>query len=174
MARIVAICGSPRKAGTYFMLDEALAAAKAKGASVEIMMLSDLDIGLCRGCASCEKTKACVIEDDMKEIFEKLEASDVILLGSPNYFNNVSGTMKNFMDRTNPLWERGSLSGKKAAFCCVGGQHMKSIQKCADNLSEYIRIMGMDLIGFVQSKDTEIRSKAVLDELKKLGETIAD
>ena len=52
---------------------------------------------------------------------EDLLEADIIILGSPVYFGNVSGNMKSFMDLTGGFWFQGKLAGKKfAAFVSAG------------------------------------------------------
>ncbi len=43
---------------------------------------------------------------------EKMLKSDMIILGSPTYFANVSAEMKQFMDSSSMYFTKGSLSGK--------------------------------------------------------------
>lgn len=52
---------------------------------------------------------------------EKLLDSDIIIIGSPTYFGNVSGAMKSFMDSFAPYWIKAAFWGKKLfAFTTVG------------------------------------------------------
>jgi len=73
------------------------------------VFLAEKDIQYCRGCYSCwTKTPGkCPIPDDMTEVLSQLGRADVIVLASPVYFGNVSGTLKVFTDRLavtgNPL-----------------------------------------------------------------------
>jgi multimeric flavodoxin WrbA len=99
MAHILGICGSARKKGnTATLLREVLAAA---GLESELVFLSDLSIGFCSGCLSCVQQKGvCVKKDDMQELLEKMLAAQALVLGSPNYYYDVSGLMKNMIDRS--------------------------------------------------------------------------
>ncbi|MBF0386438.1 MAG: NAD(P)H-dependent oxidoreductase [Candidatus Omnitrophica bacterium] len=52
---------------------------------------------------------------------DDLLSADIILMGSPVYFGNVSAELKAFMDSTGGLWFQGKLVGKKfAAFVSAG------------------------------------------------------
>jgi multimeric flavodoxin WrbA len=99
MPEILGICGSARKKGnTSLLLQELLAATKMKS---ELIFLSDLKIGFCTGCLSCRKNNGkCPQEDDMQLILEKSLPSKVIVLGSPNYYYDISGLIKNMIDRS--------------------------------------------------------------------------
>ena len=99
MPGILGICGSARKKGnTATLLREAL---NATGMESELIFLADLTIGFCTGCLSCVKNKGvCIKDDDMKGLLDKMIAAQAIVLGSPNYYYDVSGLMKNMIDRS--------------------------------------------------------------------------
>ena len=46
---------------------------------------------------------------------DELPQYDAILLGTPTRFGNMSGQMRNFLDRTGGLWASGALYGKLAS-----------------------------------------------------------
>ena len=99
MAHILGICGSARKKGnTATLLREVLAAT---GLESELVFLSDLNIGFCSGCLSCMQHKgACAKKDDMQGLLDKMLGAQALVLGSPNYYYDVSGLMKNMIDRS--------------------------------------------------------------------------
>ena len=98
------------------------------GGEKELVLLREKNIRHCLGCLSCGKTKKCVIPDDMQEIYAKIENADVIVIGTPNYYDNVSGLLKDFIDRTNPFYETGKLKGKKMIAIVVGGGEIKTTE----------------------------------------------
>lgn len=88
---------------------EALADAFARGAAeaghrVEKIALAGKDIRFCRGCLACQKTRRCVIVDDVAAIVEKMHAADVIAFATPIYYYEMSGQLKTLLDRSNPLY----------------------------------------------------------------------
>jgi multimeric flavodoxin WrbA len=98
--KILAIVGSSRKNGnTASLVEEVCKGTQELSADYEMLYLSDYSISDCTGCEGCSKTGICVIKDDMQEIYKKINASDAIIIGSPTYFYNVTGRMKNFLDR---------------------------------------------------------------------------
>ena len=176
--KIIGISGSPRKGNTEFMLEKVLDAAKKKGADVEMILLRVLDIKHCTGCDSCfNEEKPCHLKDDFSNFIDKIVECDVLLLGSPNYFKNVSGMMKVFFDRTNSFLKSKKLEKKKCGFVCVGGQSIENINHCANVIKEFIKDHEMTLIGGVAAKaegsSDLVDSLAVITECKKLGEKIA-
>ena len=109
--KIIRVSGSPRKGNTELMLRKLLESVAQSGAEVELLLLRRMDIRTCRGCLACEeggrKRKGiCKIKDDMTEIYPKLLAADAIVLATPGYFEMLSGLLKNFLDRTCPIWPR--------------------------------------------------------------------
>ncbi|MCG0277793.1 MAG: flavodoxin family protein [Thermanaeromonas sp.] len=116
--KILAINGSHRKGrNTAKMLETVLEEVRSLGAETELLELSDYNIKPCRACNHCLRVIECSIEDDdMKLIADKMLAADAIVLGSPVYISNVTGLMKNFMDRTRWLHMcRNTLQGKVGA-----------------------------------------------------------
>ncbi|TKJ17524.1 hypothetical protein CEE44_03235 [Candidatus Woesearchaeota archaeon B3_Woes] len=175
---ILGICGSPRKGNTEFMLNSVLDFAKERGVETELLLLKGLKIENCTGCDICfNEGKPCYIKDDFSNVLDKMLDSDAIVFGSPNYFKNVSGLMKTFMDRTNEIVKDSKLGGKNAAFVCVGGQSIDNTMFCGDIFSEFIKEHKMNLIGSVIAKaeapnDLQ-KNDMVVDECKKLGEKLA-
>ncbi|WP_436395398.1 NAD(P)H:quinone oxidoreductase [Acidithiobacillus ferriphilus] len=49
---------------------------------------------------------------------------DAIIFGTPTRFGNMSGQMRNFLDRTGNLWQQGALVGKVGSvFVSTASQH---------------------------------------------------
>ncbi|MGC8467198.1 MAG: NAD(P)H:quinone oxidoreductase [Acidithiobacillus sp.] len=66
------------------------------------------------------KTTQAVAEAQPDELAEY----DAILFGTPTRFGNMSGQMRNFLDRTGNLWQQGALVGKLGSvFVSTATQH---------------------------------------------------
>jgi putative NADPH-quinone reductase len=106
---VMAINGSPRKekSNTYRILGPLLEGMGAAGATTEVVHLGHLQINPCLGCFLCwVKTPGkCVQKDDMAAVLERFVQADLLVFGTPLYHYNVSGLMKNFLDRTLPASE---------------------------------------------------------------------
>lgn len=103
--KILVISTSPRKGGN----SETLADAFIKGAFeagnlTEKVCLYDKTIGFCKGCLACQKTKRCVISDDVNAIVERMRQAAVLVFATPVYFYDMCGQMKTLLDRSNPLF----------------------------------------------------------------------
>ena len=135
--KILGISGSPRKGNTEWMLSKLLETAAQSGAEVELLLLRKMDVRICHGCLTCEeggreRKGICKIKDDMTEVYPKLLAADAIVLATPGYFEMLSGLLKNFLDRTCPIWPR--LEGKKVAGLAVAEE---SIGQAIQNFKTY-------------------------------------
>jgi len=103
--KVIAINGSPRKnKNTAQMLQNALEGAKNNGAETKMIHLSDLNYSGCKSCFACKAIDKksygmCVCKDDLTAILQEIEAADVLILGSPFYFQSVTGTMRMFLER---------------------------------------------------------------------------
>lgn len=147
--KVMAICGSPRSGNTEWMLQKVLESARTEGAETELVLLRDKDIRLCKGCMTCEtgssgKPGTCVIKDDMDPILPKMLAADALVFGTPVYFYMLSGCLKNFMDRTMPIWPL--LKGKRSAGVAVAED---TIGRAIDNLRTYSDLLQLEWVGEV-------------------------
>lgn len=101
---VIAVNGSPRKKwNTATLLREAMAGASSAGASTEMVNLYDLHYRGCISCFACKRKGGnlghCAMRDGLTDLLESIASCDVLLLGSPIYFGNVTGTMRSFMER---------------------------------------------------------------------------
>jgi len=175
--KILGICGSPRKGNTEWMLTRVLESAGMEGAETELLLLRDKDIGLCRGCVTCEvgddrQPGVCIIKDDMEGLLPKMLAADAIVFGTPVYFYMLSGLLKNFMDRTIPIWPL--LKGKRAAGVAVAND---TIGGALENLKTYTDLCEMQCVGDVSALAEEpgevAENEAVAELLSGLGRKLA-
>ena len=174
--KVVGICGSPRKGNTEWMLRKLLEGADEAGVETELILLREKDIKGCDGCLSCEaggqeRKGICRIQDDMQQIYPKLIEADGLAFGTPVYFEMLSGLLKNFMDRTCPIWPRLEL--KPIVGIAVAEE---GIGKAVDNVRTYASVCGMRWVGHVtalaktprqvsKDKDVERRLKRLWKKL---------
>ncbi|MBN1526580.1 MAG: flavodoxin family protein [Candidatus Omnitrophica bacterium] len=104
--KIIAFNGSPRaeRGNTAIIVEAFLEGCREAGAETEHIYLAKKKIAPCMGCFTCwTKTPGvCVIKDDMKDLLKKVTEPDIAVYATPLYVDNVSGIMKNFMDRLIP------------------------------------------------------------------------
>jgi multimeric flavodoxin WrbA len=78
--------------------------AQDVGNEVEFISLKGKDIKFCIGCLACQKIHKCVQKDDVAELLGKVQNADVIVFATPIYYYEMSGQLKTFLDRCNPLY----------------------------------------------------------------------
>jgi multimeric flavodoxin WrbA len=118
--KIVAVLGSPRPKGNTALMTEAfLEVARERGADTEVYLLNQMKIKGCQGCGKCKsESQVCVVEDDLKPVYEAIRGADMLVLASPVYFGDLSAQLKCFWDRTyawvNPDFSTRLAPGKEA------------------------------------------------------------
>ena len=175
---IIGVCGSPRKGNTEWMLIKLLEGAADAGAETELILLRQKTIERCDGCLACEaggenRKGVCKIEDDMQEIYPRLLQADGLAFGTPVYFELLSGLLKDFMDRTCPIWPL--LKAKPIAGTAVAEA---GIGKAVQNLETYASLCDMHWVGHVttlaKNPGQAAKDKELELELKRLGAKLAE
>jgi len=100
--------GSPRKKGnTHFLLSNFMHAAEKLGAHTQTIEVVKKNIIPCKELIVCEKKGFCPIDDDMKhEIYPLLRQAEVVVMGTPIFFYNMTAQMKAIVDRCQTFWAR--------------------------------------------------------------------
>ena len=138
--KILGISASPRRQGnTEILLDRALEGAKETGAEAEKIILNERHYSPCQECGGCDKTGICIVNDDMQEIFRKIDASDAIIVASPIFFGSIAAQLKMMIDRYQCYWIRKYVlkqtrEKRKGFFICVGGQNRQDFFQNAEKL----------------------------------------
>ena len=93
------------------------------GNEVEIIELGKYNIDMCKGCCSCFETGQCMLNDDTNLLREKLVDAEHIIFVSPVYAHNVTGLLKNFVDRTSNWLHILGLLGKTSSSIVVSSSN---------------------------------------------------
>jgi multimeric flavodoxin WrbA len=113
--KIIIIEASPRQNGNSTILAREVASgARRFGAEVDIVHLDGMNIRPCNACDGCQESlkKDCIIDDDMRPLYSRLRAADVVVYATPIYWFTVSGQIKLFMDRCYALTYLGTQPGE--------------------------------------------------------------
>lgn len=104
--KIVIFNGSPNdeKGNTHVIAAAFAEGARKAGAQVEMVFLAKKKIAPCRGCFTCWLVTPghCAVKDDMENLIPVFNGTDLVVFATPLYVDNVTGLMKNFMDRLVP------------------------------------------------------------------------
>jgi multimeric flavodoxin WrbA len=177
--KVLGILCSARKGGnTEILVQDALAAAKERGADVEMISISDMKIAPCDGCMTCHQSGECRIKDDMQKIYKKVLAADGIILGSPVYFWSISGQAKIFMDRTYALrYPHHKLKNKVGgAIVATGRRGSVSALSVINNffLGHDMLISGLGIAGYGTNKGQVRQDKHAIKSARSLGTQITE
>ena len=151
---VMAIVGSSRRGNTYSMVEAASHALP--NCDVEFIHLKDFNIHICDGCLTCDESGLCHINDDMNKIIERVKEVDGFIFGTPTRWSLLSGELKVFFDRLNPLAVPELLKGKKAVIFATGQTHGNdavSIKLAADSIKYFCENAEIDVIDVVLAED---------------------
>ncbi|MGV8017328.1 MAG: flavodoxin family protein [Ignavibacteria bacterium] len=150
--KIVCIVGSKRNGNTYRIVKAVTKVIKSK-AQIDLVQLNKINYSFCDGCLTCDETGECLINDDMKDIIGRIKLADGFIFGTPTRWGLLSGELKTFFDRLNPLAKSEELSGKKAVIFAVG-QSKKNTEE-----SKSIIQSGNSVEIFCENADIEVVEK---------------
>ena len=139
---------SPRKNGnTNALADIVVHDLQQAGANVLEFDLYDMDIRPCLACRRCQEDWSritCVRDDDMRQIFEAIGKSDLLILASPVYSWYCTPPMKSMLDRL--VYAMNMYYGEERGPSLWEGKRLALITTCgyppekgADLLEEGIR-----------------------------------
>ncbi len=105
-------------------------------------------IYLCTGCMDCDINGKCDFKDDMDENINKILESDTLIFISPTRWNLLSGDLKIFMDRLNPLYTPKKLENKKMVSIVIGGKKKEeySTEAALTSLNSFADSAGMKVV----------------------------
>lgn len=107
MKKVLVISTSLRGGSNSRALAEEFArGAREAGNEVEEVSLEGKKITFCIGCLACQKTGSCVLRDDAADLAQKVGEAEVLVFATPVYYYGMSGQMKTFLDRCNPLFAK--------------------------------------------------------------------
>jgi len=175
--KIIGIVGSIRRGNTYSMVEAACQYLQTKSdCDVELIHLKDISLYHCDGCLTCDETGVCHIRDNMTDLATTIKEADGFIFGSPARWSLLSGELKTFFDRLNPLAVPELLKDKKAIIFVVGqsnDEEKESIELAAQSIKNFCDNAEIKVIDTVLStncllEDDLIKKHAnILEECKQ-------
>ena len=105
MKKVLALMGSPRiNKNTDTLLTLMLKGIEDRGHEISKVDIVKKKICPCTGCNYCGRKGECIIKDDMEEIYQGFDNSDIIILAAPLYFNTINSITKHVIDRCQKYW----------------------------------------------------------------------
>ena len=137
---ILVINGSPEKSGNTAKL----AAELLKGHDYTTLNLTDYTIG-----AYGQNLP----NDGLDTVIHAMKQADTIVIGSPVYWHNICGSVRNVLDRFYGKVENGSLNGRKLFFVFQGADPAKWMLEAGDyTMKRFAGLYGMTYGGMVTNK----------------------
>lgn len=110
--KVLILNGSPQKEGFTVRLLKYIQEGITGVHTVEWINVYDLSLKPCMGCLRCRPNQACVLSrDDAQNIGRKIAEADALIVGTPTYWGNMTGALKNLFDRNVTTFE--DFSGGK-------------------------------------------------------------
>lgn len=153
----LAICGSPRRGGnTSVLLTEVLGEFQRRGWRTRLVMLSELTVLPCRGCEACSSSP-CPQPDDMHGLLALMHEADVIAVGSPVYWGDVTGQLKTFIDRSLPVCDSRVgykvFAGKRGIAVAVRtGSRPQECLATIETIEHYFGHLGISPVGSLHAE----------------------
>lgn len=182
--KIVAVLGSPRPKGNSALMAQAfLETARERGADTEVYLLNQMNIKGCQGCGQCKtESEACVVEDDLKPVYESIHGADILVMASPVYFGDLSGQLKCFWDRTyafaNPDFTSRMAPGKKSVmFLAQGHPDEEMFNDIHPRYERWLKMFGFTENHVVRALGVqgagEVKDQpAILEQARKLAQQL--
>lgn len=87
-------------------------------------------------------------DDQLDEIVEAMRAADTVVIGSPVYWHNMSGMVRNLIDRFYGPVPSGALKGRKFVFLFQGAAPERwMLEKAEYTMSRFAQMYGMEYMG---------------------------
>ena len=148
--KILFINGSPNESGNTANLVSIL----LNGKEYETLNLTDFTIG------SYGQT---LPYDGLDKVIEKMKEADTIVIGSPLYWHNICGSVRNVLDRFYGKVNESELLGRKLYFVFQGAAPEKWMLDAGEyTMKRFASLYGMKYMGMAtNAKEAEDLNKTV-------------
>lgn len=148
--KILFVNGSPNGQGNTAVLAKTL----LKGNEYETLNLIDYQIN---------NYGQTLPGDQFEEVLAKIKSADILVIGSPLYWHNICGSLRNLLDRFYGSVNQGSLSGK-LFFVFQGAAPERWMMEAGEyTIDRFARLYGLEYAGMVTncSEAKNLASKVV-------------
>jgi len=143
--RILFINGSPNKTGNTAQLAEKLLGDR----KYETLNLTDYRIGSYGQNFS---------DDELDIVISKMKEADVIVIGSPLYWHNICGSVRNVLDRFYGLVSEKDLKGRDMYFLFQGVAPEKWMLEAGEyTMKRFAGLYGMNYRGMATDKTEAVK-----------------
>jgi multimeric flavodoxin WrbA len=168
--KILAVCSGRENGNSFKMIKEAMANAISENVTIDFIHLGKMEMKFCDGCLSCDKTGKCHLDDDMKKVINMIDDYSGFIFSTPARWSLLSGDLKVFFDRLNPLASSNRLCGKKTVVFVVGQSESNdsiSIKRTLQSVKYFCENAGIETVGSVLVTDC-LEPSDILSQKNKL------
>lgn len=173
--------GSPRKNGeTAFMIEEL---KKAMGGEFKEVNAHRADIRPCIDCRWCFEHEGCAIKDEMQEVYDYIQECDHIVIASPVYFEEITGTLLAMFSRLQTYFsaryirKEEPVPKKKTGAILLAAGSIGPREKAESTSEMLLRQLSCQSLGTVYAAKTDkvsVRDREdIRRELAALGQELA-
>lgn len=184
MKQVLIVNGSPHKNGDTAALIDALKRQLPQCNIREIHTYYD-NISPCVDCRFCWEKPSCAIKDGMTPAYQWIDEADWIILASPVYFNEVTGSLLQFASRLQVFWmavqKRQEVllhqKDRKGAAVLVGGGPRRA-EDATRMMKRLLHAMGATDETIIHCMETDnipaADNSQVMEEINALARRIAE
>lgn len=173
---ILILNGSPRPNGnTKQMIKAFEKGAVNAGHQIKIVDVCNKNIKGCLACEYCHtKGKGmCFQKDDMQEVYQLLNTSDMLILASPIYYHGFSGQLKCTIDRLySCIYPTRLTRLKKIAMILSSGDSNMYDGALFSYKGDFLDYLGLKNMGVFTAYGSENGSKTKLKEIEDFGSSL--
>lgn len=99
-------------------------------------------------------------DDQFNEVITAMHKADTVVIGSPLYWHNICGLLRNFLDRCIGSVKQNEFSGKDLYFIIQGAAPEKwQLEACEYTMERFARLYGFNYKGMITDSETAIQKR---------------
>ena len=188
MLNILILSGSPVRGGSTEILLERIAEGISHSSILpvksELVRLNDYQYLPCQSCGESPEPAWCIFKDEINPVYDLYVNCDVVLFGSPVYFDSVSAQAKLFIDRCNCLkpvdfsenpehFFKKVLTKKRLGGMVLVGGERQDFECARKVIAGFFKWTEVSDCGYIAYGGSGLQAGAVTDDSDKLTEAFA-
>ena len=145
------------------------------GFDVSFVYPHSLNIGHCVNCNKCKDLKRCAFFDGMDEIYEKINSSSILVLGTPVHFSGISSVLKQVIDRFQLYWYHTPSKKRVVGLVANGGNKNPYFNNIISESTSVSNTLNGKWSGALTVRETDLGglNDLVFQDAYRFGESLA-
>lgn len=175
MSKVTIIIGSRRTGNSHHLAKKMMEHFKKERIISNVIIPGNQKIFLCTGCMDCDINGKCDFKDDMEDNINKILESEALIFITPTRWNLLSGDLKIFMDRLNPLYTPKKLENKKMVAIAIGGKKKEeySTEAAITSLGSFADSANMKLVFSYQFNEC-LQANDILEKEEEINKMMEE